>query len=218
EYVFAGTNTDSPVMPADPAQSGSAPATAFETAFQAQFGFSTASPSVANITAAQISGFLQSNMPSLFDPSAWKANWSSASDSAMQARIEPDQTAQTSLSGNDPAFAQMAQAYSILTQLPLASMNSSAVSAAVAGANSVANAGLQSLTQAQLRVGAMQSGISNANTLISSRTTALASGIAALDPVDPYATSTKIAQLQTQLQMAYSLTAQLQHLSLAQYL
>ena len=67
-------------------------------------------------------------------------------------------------------------------------------------------------------MGSAQSRVNDATTGINATLSLLRSRQASLDGVDQYTAATTVNELTTQIQTAYQLTAQLQKLSLAQYL
>ncbi len=73
-----------------------------------------------------------------------------------------------------------------------------------------------STTEATL--GAAQSQVTSASTSMSNQLTILQTQVGSLDNVDTSKVAVQLNTLQTQLETAYQLTAQLQKLSLAQYL
>jgi flagellar hook-associated protein 3 FlgL len=79
-------------------------------------------------------------------------------------------------------------------------------------------AGMNSLTANQATLGVAQSQITQANASMSSQTNILQTQIGNLDEVDAASVATQLNSLTTQIETAYQLTAQLQKLSLAQYL
>jgi flagellar hook-associated protein 3 FlgL len=70
----------------------------------------------------------------------------------------------------------------------------------------------------QASVGLCQSNVSAATNEMSAEMNILSAQIGNLDDVNPYDAATRVNNLQTQIQMAYALTAQLQQLSLVKYL
>jgi len=68
------------------------------------------------------------------------------------------------------------------------------------------------------RNGAAQSQITDANSAMSSQMTLLQQQVDSLDNVNSYSVATQLSTLQTQLETAYQLTAQISQLSLAKFL
>ena len=216
--IFGGENTQAPVIANDPNAAGGPADTAFQSAFGTTFGMATNSATVDQITSGQMSTFLSGNFASLFDATGWKASYSAAGDQGISTQITASRVTTTSISGNDPAFSTMAKAFATIADLPLAQMGSDAANIAISKAAETASNALAGLTALQAQVGTMQQTVKDATQSLSVQIDTFTKGIEALDPVDPYAVSTQVTQLTTQLQTSYTLTAQLQHLSLAQYL
>ena len=218
QAIFGGINTDVTVMPQDPTATGSAADTAFQSAFTSAFSMSSTDPNVVSLDSTQVKSFLNSGVESLFSASSWGSAWSKASDTPMASRIGLSRNIGSSISANETAIVDLAKAYSTIASMPLDKMNSAAASAVISSAATSASAAVDGLTALQARVGTMQSDLQSADQAMSVQIDTLTTGIENLAPIDPYATSSKITELQTQLQTAYTLTAQLQKLSLAQYL
>ena len=218
QAIFGGINTDVTVMPQDPTATGSAADTAFQSAFTSAFSMSSTDPNVGSLDSTQVKSFLNSGFESLFSASSWGSAWSKASDTPMASRIGLSRNIGSSISANETAIVDLAKAYSTIASMPLDKMNSAAASAVISSAATSASAAVDGLTALQARVGTMQSDLQSADQAMSVQIDTLTTGIENLAPIDPYATSSKITELQTQLQTAYTLTAQLQKLSLAQYL
>ena len=136
----------------------------------------------------------------------------------MTSRIGLSRTISSSISANEKSIVDLAKAYSTIASMPLDKMNNAAAAAAIRSAATSASDAVDGLTKLQARVGTMQADLQSADQAMSMQIDTLTIGVENLAPIDPYATSSKITELQTQLQAAYTLTAQLQKLSLAQYL
>ena len=218
QAIFGGLNTDVTVMAQDPSASGSAADNAFQSAFTGAFGMTSTDPNTANLDATQVDEFLQGSFQQLFTPAAWNASWSSANDTALSSRIGLTRTITSSISANEQSIVTLAKAYSTIIDMPLGSMNPMAASAVIDSAARSASDAVDGLTALQARVGTMQADLTASNQAISVQIDTLTAGVENLSPIDPYATASKVTELQTQLQSAYSITAQLQKLSLGQYL
>lgn len=217
QYVFGGINTSaSPI--ANYYASGSSSKSAVDGAFQSAFSMSQTSSSASSISGAAMTTFLNGSFDSLFSASGWQTNWSSASDETLQSTIAPSQSANTSVSANQTAFRQIAEAYTMLNEFTGSNFSADAQAAVVSKATSLVNTALASLTNIQAGIGTTQNQITAANSAMSAQTTVLNTHIGDLENVDPYMLSTQITQLQTQLQSSYELTSQLHQLSLVNYL
>ena len=216
-YLFAGDNTATPPLN-DYFASGSPAKSAVDVAFQSFFGFSTGSSQVANITNSQMQSFLSGPFASEFQSPAWEANWSTASNSEVQSEIAPGNTITTSVNTNSAGFQNLAQGYAMLSEFGGIGLGAGAQQALALTAVNTINQGVSAMTTTQAGLGAAQSQLTQANADMSSQMTILQTQVGNLDSVDAAQIATELSALSTQLQSAYQLTAQIQKLSLAQYI
>ena len=217
QYVFGGVNSGAPPI-ADYSASGSPAKAAVDQSFQAYFGFAQSDPKTASISQSSMQGYLDTSFAQLFQEPAWSSTWSSASSANATADVAPGQSVASSASANQPGFAELAQAYAMLSEFGGPSFAQGAQQAVVSTAQSLIAKGQAGLTTVEAGVGAASAAVTSANNLNDSQSTLLQKQLGAMDNVDPYAVATRIGELQTQLQTAYQLTAQLQQLSLAKFL
>ena len=196
----------------------SAAQNAVNSAFQSFFGFPATSPNVNSITGAQMQSFLSNQFAALFGGTSWTSSWSSASDTATTSRIGPDQTIATSVSANNPAFQDMAQALAMVGAFGGLNLSGDAYSALMSTAQSVMNGASNGLITVSATVGAMQNQVSEADSAITLQQNVLTTQIDNIESVNAYKVATQVSNLSTQLQTAYSLTAQIQKLSLVNFL
>jgi flagellar hook-associated protein 3 FlgL len=218
QYIFAGVNTDVRPIASYGGSPPSASKQAVDNAFQAAFGMSQSDPAVASISPSDMQAFLDNQFAALFQGPDWSSNWSSASDSTVKSRISPSELADTSVSANQPAMQKLAMAYTMLSDLGLANMSASTQQVVVQTASKAVSAANGDLTDLQAGVGVTQQRVSSANNRMSVQMNILATQDGNLEQVDPYTSATKVNDLQTQIETAYSLTAQLHQLSLLNYL
>lgn len=218
QYVFGGVNSSVAPMADYYSTPTSAAKTAVDNAFQTAFGVLPSDPTAASITSAQMQAFLSGPFAALFSASNWTSDWSSASSANTTAEIAPGQTVATSTNANHPAFSELAQAYTMLSEFGGSELSASAQQAVASAATSLITQGQASLTDTQTTLGATQSAVTNANSSMSGQLTLLQKQLDGLDNVDQNATAAQISSLTNQIQMAYELTARLQQLNLAQYL
>lgn len=216
EYIFAGTNISNPPI-SNYYEPGSASKAAVDAAFQGTFGFPQTSSSVSDISATDMQSFLNTQFATLFQGPSW-SNWSSATNQTLSSQISEGQTVATSVSANNTAFQQLAQAYTMIADLGTQNLNASAYAAITSTAQGLLNSAISNLTDIQASVGVTQSTISSATNQISLEMNILSSQVDNLQSVNPYEVSVRVTNLQTQIETSYSLTAQLQHLSLVTYL
>jgi flagellar hook-associated protein 3 FlgL len=217
DYIFAGTNTGDQPLTNYYAPS-SANQAAVDAAFLSAFGTTQTSSSVSTISGSSMQNFLDNQFASLFQGTNWSSNWSSASSQPLTNQISETETADTSVSANNTAFQQLAQAYTMVADLGTQDLSSSAYQAVTSTAQSLLTSAISGLTNLQANVGLVQSNISTATNQMSAQMNILSTQIGNLDNVNPYEVATQVNNLQTQIETAYSLTSQLQHLSLVQYL
>src|SRR5215471_14305734 len=92
------------------------------------------SASVSSITGTSMQNFLATQFAALFQGAQWSSNWSSASDQTLTSRISETQTANTSVSANNSAFQQLAQAYTMVADLGAQNLSPLAYQAVVTAA------------------------------------------------------------------------------------
>jgi flagellar hook-associated protein 3 FlgL len=216
--VFGGINSSVAPMADYYSTPSSAAKSAVDAAFQTAFGCLPTDPAAASITPAQMQAFLSGPFAALFSGTSWTSDWSSASSTNTTAEIAPGQTVTTSTNASQPAFQDLAQAYTMLSVFGGAQLSASAQEAVASTAESLIAQGQASLTDTQAALGASESAVTDANNSMSSQLTLLQQQVDGLDDVNQDATAAKISSLTTQIQTAYELTARLQQLNLAQYL
>lgn len=218
QYVFSGINTD--VKPiADYVQNPPGAAQqAVANAFSAAFGTSQSGSGTSSINASDMQNFLNTQFANLFSGSSWTGNWSSASSQPIRSRISTSELVDTSVTANEPAMQKLTMAYTMVSDLGLGNLSQGAAQAVISTATQTVSAAIAQLTDLQASVGTMQSQVTNANSQMSVQTNVLTTQINNLDAVDPYEASTRVNDLTTQIETAYSLTAQIQKLSLVNYL
>ena len=218
QYVFGGVNTGAAPVADYYSSPTSSAKTAVTAAFQSTFGCLPTDPAAASISATAFQSFLSGPFATLFSGSNWSSNWSSASSTNASAEIAPGQTVDTSTNANAAGFQQLAQGYSMLSEFGGSQLSQSAQQTLAMTALSSINAGVSSLTATQANLGAAQSQVTQATASMSSQMTILQTQIGNLDNVDPSSVATQLNTLTTQIDTAYQLTAQIQKLTLAQYL
>ncbi len=214
QYIFGGINTGTAPITATPASNQAA----VDSAFSSTFGFSPSSSSVSSITETQMQSFLDTQFPALFQGANWSSNWSVASNTTISSQISESQSVSTSVSANQSAFQDLAQAYTMVADLGTQNLSSGALSAVTTTATSLVQEGITGLTNMQTDLGNVQNDITTANGQMSVQMNTLTTQINNLENINPYQASTQVTDLQTQIETAYSLTSQLQKLSLVNYL
>lgn len=217
EYLFAGINTD-----VEPLANFSNPASpnrvAFDQAFTTHFGFSITDPLAANITGAQMDGFLASVVEPQFLGAGWAANWSSATDEPIVSRIALNETAPTSVGANIIGVRKLAMAAAISSGLLGGSLDGDASSVIVTRALKLVAEGVAEVADQKAQTGIAQKRVASASARIKMQADLFDSTIRDMEGVDPYEAATRVAALKTQIEQSYALTAQIQQLSLLRYL
>jgi flagellar hook-associated protein 3 FlgL len=215
--LFAGINAD--VRPITEYQApGSANAQAVASAFAGAFGISQSDPGVANIDSTDMQTFLDTTFAGLFDPGAWSGTWSAASDQNIRSRISSTELVETSVNANDEAFRKLASAFTMVADLGTNKLNQDAFQAVVGTATSLVGQALDGLTKLQTDLGVAQERIAKANDRMSIQMDIMANHIGVLEGVDPYEASTRVAELLTQVEIAYAMTARIEKLTILNYL
>ncbi|MBR7654572.1 flagellar hook-associated family protein [Brucella oryzae] len=216
EYIFAGVNTD--VKPVADYTEGSAAQTAVRHAFQDHFGFAIDDPQVANITGDEMKAFLEGDFADQFNDANWAANWSDASDTVIKSRISPTETADTSISANADGFRKTIMSAVMVAEFATIGLNSSAFEALTHQAMQTTTTAITETTSEQTTLGLAQSRTEAATTRIAAQQKILNQSVLNLEEVDPYEAATRVNALKTQIETSYSLTVQLQNMSLLNYL
>lgn len=216
--LFAGINTDVRPVTAYDASAPSANAQAVASTFLAAFGVAQSDPGVTDITPAAMQGFLDGAYAGLFDPAAWSATWSAASDQNVKSRISTTELIATSVNANDAAFRKLARAYTMLADLGTDKLNASTYQTLVDAASRDIGEALQGITELRGGLGTAQERVKNANERMSIQIDIMTSHIGVLEGVDPYEASTRLSSLLTQVETAYAMTARIQKLTLLNYL
>lgn len=217
DYLFAGTNTSRrPIT--DYYGASMANKLAVDAAFSAAFGVSQADPGVSSISGADMQGFLDTEFAPLFQGANWATDWSSASDQTLTNRVSPTLTENTSVSANEPGFQRLAQAYAMVADLGAQNLSSDAYQAVVSTARSVLTSAIENIADLQARVGVAQSSVTSATDQMSLQMNILSAEVSNLESVNTYEVSARMTSLQTQIEISYSLTSQLQQLSLVKFL
>lgn len=216
-FIFAGINSDvAPINDySDPLQSNK---TSADAAFLAEFGFDQSDPAVSTITGAQMEAYLNGAFEALFSDPAWGNDWSSASDETVISRISASEELTTSVSANEDAFRQLAQAYTLMSDLGNEDLGSDAYKATVDKAVELIGEAIVGVTTLMGKMGTAQERVSAANDRISIQTDILNERINALENVNLEETSVQLNTAITQLETTYAVSARIQELSILNYI
>ena len=218
EHIFAGINTD--VKPLDDYTAAGSPAkAAFDASFQSFFGFAQSDPAAANITAAQMTSFIDTVVVPDFMGAGWDTNWSQASDQTITSRIALNETLNTSVNAKDDSFRKLAMAATaVYEMLSSPTMSTAAKTAVTERAHSMVGEAIADLATLQSETGVIQQRVSKATERLQTQSDLLESTIGKMEAVDPYEAQTKVSMLMEQIELSYALTARLQKLSLSKFL
>lgn len=217
-YLFAGINTSVRPM----AAYGDAPKAAVDAALVAKFGLSAAGPQddvsgLAAITPADMADFLDTEFSALFDSASWTSTWSTASDQPQRSRISPTETVDTSASANNGALRNLAKALTMIADIGIAHLSEETRAVVVARARDTVNGALSEMVSDRAILGVSQQRLDVANTRMQTTRDVVEQRISAFETVDPVAAKVEIDQLSTQIEMSYSLTANILRLSIMNY-
>jgi flagellar hook-associated protein 3 FlgL len=216
QFLFGGINTSE--APMTPYETGSASKTAVDAAFTAAFGFAPGSAGAENVLPADMETFLDGAFAAEFADPAWGANWSSASDQVMRSRISTTQTIDSSASANDVAFRKLAMAYTMLSGLGVDKMNQSTFQVVTDKALLLVAGAVADLASVGARLGTAQEQTTNATSRLKVQSDIVTKQVNAMESVDPEEASVRVTNLRNQLEMSHALTAQIQKLSILNYL
>lgn len=216
EYLFAGTNTDVKPM-SDFTAHGSQAQIDFDQAFSDHFLFSQSDPQAANISAAEMNNFIDTDLQALFTGLDW-GNWSKATDETIVSRIALNETTDTSVSANNDGVRKLAMAASLVTQLMTSNVGSDAKAALISRSLSLVGQALSSIAQTQSHIGIVQQRVADANTRMDTQIDLFDRHILDLEGVDPYEAANRVNDLVSHIQTSFALTARIQQLSLLNFL
>lgn len=224
QYIFAGIDTqDKPVS--DYFTAGAANKQAIDDAFLAAFGFAQDDPAAANITAADMKAFLQGAFADEFAdpagpppaPQGW-LNWSTASSQNVSSRISTTEVVEVSTNANEQHFRDVAKAYTMAFDLGSANLNQNAFRAIVDEAIDTVNKAIQGLVADKAGLGTSEERITASTERLTIQRDIMAKQIKGFEGVDSIEASTRVTQLQTQLDTALALTARMQQLSILNWM
>ncbi|WP_166141795.1 flagellar hook-associated family protein [Methylosinus sp. RM1] len=216
--IFGGVNTDVAPLSDYFSDPPSTAKQAVDQAFFGAFGVAQGDAGAASITDQQIQTFLSGPFADLFSSTSWSSDWSSATDETTKNRISLSQTSETSVSANEAALRKIAQAYTMVADLGVETMSSSAYRQILETASVAMSDAISELTTLRAKVGVMQKGVSDANESLSAQRDMIATQIGSLENVDPFEASTRVNNLTTQLETSYTLTGKIQQLTLSKYI
>jgi len=214
QYLFGGTNSKvEPLKDYEALAKG-----AVDTAFAAYFGFpKTSAADVAGIEPDEMKGFIEQLSNDVFSD-RWDNLWSNASSQNIQSLISPTERVDTSTNANESGIRKLAMAYVMAFDLGIENLNDETREYVVSMVIGTLGEGVSEVTQVQADLGTAQRKIDDANERMSLQKTFYEERITNYEAVDPAEAKIRVDQLSTQIQTSYSLTVQLNQLSLIKFL
>lgn len=154
----------------------------------------------------------------LFSDANWKANFSKASSDPGEARINGTETVKSALTANDKAFRSTVSGYTMLMELNIAGLNEGARNAVLSASAGALRSGTLGITGIGAEAGTIRKRIETANTELQRQEDIMTSTVDALEEEDITVLGQRAANLQTNLNAAYAVTAKIQKLSILDYL
>ncbi len=162
---------------------------------------------------------------SIFDDSNGNTNlrysttfYNGAAAGTVTARLDRGYEIDYSLRADDPAFRELQQGLYMLASVPSGSVPDDAFAAWQDEAVKHIDAGFQGVIDASAELGYKQSVVSDALTRHDATIAQLNNQVANLEAADPFQTSLRLSQLQTQLEATFSITARMNELTLTKFL
>lgn len=213
QYLFGGVNSKD--RPLNAYEAG--PKAAIDAAFLGFFGFSQGDPQVAGITADEMRAFIDGPLAALFADD-WQGTWSRASEQNVQSLISPAERVETSATADEAGFRKLAMAYTMVIDLGIADLSDETRDYLLRQVIGTLDEGGSDVTDIQAELGTAQQKIERANERMSLQKTFLDERITNYEAVDPAEAKVRIDKISTQIQVSYSLTAQLNQLSLIKFI
>jgi len=215
EYIFGGINSGEAVMSDFETGGGKA---ALDAAFLGHFGFAKTDPAAKSIDSASITAFLDTVVDPMFEGAGWAANFSSASDEVINARINVNESSAASVSANESGIRNAAYAAVIASEFLDGSLGSSAQGTVAQRAIGLVGKASGEIADLQGRVGFLSSRIDQSTARLSLQMDELTAQADEMVAVDPYEAATRLNSLITQIETSYTLTGRMQQLSLMRFL
>ncbi|MEZ0169662.1 flagellar hook-associated family protein [Microvirga sp. TS319] len=213
QYLFGGVN--SKVQPLNDYEAG--PKAAIDAAFLEFFKFPQSDPKVAEITPDEMQAFLDGPLAKMFADD-WQGTWSHASEQNIQSLISPTERVKTSATADETGFRKLAMGYTMIIELGIAGLGDQTRDYLLTRVIGTLGEGVSDVTEVQADLGTAQQKIDQANERMSLQKTFLDERITNYEAVDPAEAKVRVDQLSTQIQMSYSLTSQINQLSLIKFI
>ncbi len=226
EYLFSGTSSDRPPLQAysdTNASTGSSPQDVVS-------GIVGSGPTSAADVASMVgalnavfnsanSGTPAANYEGTFYNGTPAADAGGTANPRQTAQVGAGQTLSYGVQANDPAFRQVIQGLTMIASTDVSKITDpAAYKAWMSAAIGTLSGGMAGITQAQVAIGSQQNEVNSFVTKQGDMTTVYNNAIVTLTGVDSYEAASRFSALQTQLNASYSATAQMQKLSILNYL
>lgn len=218
DHVFGGLNVDTPPLSDYFEPGGSAARSKLQSAFQSAFGVSSTDPAVSSIEPDEIASFIDGQLRAMFEDPAWSANWSKASADTPVTRVSFGETQEVGASANEAPFRQLAMALVMISDLGGTNLKETTRDVVIAKATELAGSAVPGIASVRSRLGLSQERVSAANERLSLQADLITKRRSEIEDVDPYSTAVKLNELKQRLEASYATTAQIQRLSLLDYL
>lgn len=214
-YVFGGINSgEAPFLGHD----GAAGQAAFDAAFLTHFGFAKTDAAAASISAADMTTFLDTVLAPDILGAGWSANYSTATDEVINARIGPDTVTEASVSANEQSMRRLVMAAVVAREMHADTFGAEGRQAAAEFALANARQASGDLAELAGRTGLIEARVARQNEALTARSDVLQGLANNLEAVDPYDASTRLNALLTQIEASYATTARIQQMSLLRFL
>jgi flagellar hook-associated protein 3 FlgL len=214
-YLFSGQSPDTPPLAN---YEGSSAQTAFDAAFQAEFGFAKTDSLAVNITPAQLKQFLDGAFTNLFQDPAWGTNWSAVPAGALASELAPGTHVNLSANAGEKPFRDLLWAATAMIELSGTAINKSAFETLTDASLSKVAISTQGLGEIQSRIGFARQTVQSTGARMQSQMAIVEKAVASTEGVDPYAAATRLNSLSTQLEASYAVTARISRLSIMNHL
>jgi flagellar hook-associated protein 3 FlgL len=144
--------------------------------------------------------------------------YNGASTGSVTARLDNGYQIDYGVRADDPAFRELQQGLSMLAAVPYGSIPNDAYAAWQDEAVKHISAGFQGTIDVSAELGFKQSVVADASNRHDAMIAQLNNQVANLEAADPFQTSLRLSQLQTQLEATFSITARMNELSLTKFL
>ncbi|MCO5733036.1 flagellar hook-associated family protein [Rhizobium sp. SSA_523] len=229
EYLFSGTNTD--VKPLTSYTEQNSPLKEAVDRELNKYLTDNGIASKSDMTAAQTKTFLAdlekkfNGQTPVTDPPQtghggedfWTAFGSGASSTNMSTRITPSETITSSVNANDAAFRNFTFGAIVAIEF-LPTATDATRSAIVDVAQAAVGRASTDVSDLRSQLGLSSERIAKATDSLQAQKKILEVSVNDLQSVDPYEAATRVTQLQSLLEAAYTLTSKLQKMSLINYL